>query len=43
MQTMSDALWLMNFRDLLADAWDEGHNHCFHVEDPHNPDRNPYR
>jgi hypothetical protein len=28
----------------LADAWDEGHQHCFHVEDPNNPiNGNPYR
>lgn len=25
-------------------AWDEGHGHCFHVENPHNPVKgNPYR
>lgn len=23
-------------------AWEEGHNHCFHVENPHNKERNPY-
>ncbi|MCU6481929.1 hypothetical protein [Arthrobacter sp. A2-55] len=26
-----------------ADAWDEGHTHCFHVENPRNKQRNPYR
>ena len=27
-----------------ADAWDEGHQHCFHVENPNNPIKgNPYR
>lgn len=30
--------------DALAKAWDEGHTHCFHVENPHNPVKgNPYR
>lgn len=24
-------------------AWDEGHNHCFHVEDPAQGRVNPYR
>lgn len=28
---------------IAADAWDEGHNHCFRVEDPTRNDRNPYR
>ena len=28
---------------MLADAWDAGHTHCFHVEDPRNKERNPYR
>lgn len=32
------------FRAALARAWDEGHTHCFHVENPHNPIKgNPYR
>jgi hypothetical protein len=27
-----------------AEAWDEGHSHCFRVENPHNPIKgNPYR
>lgn len=31
-------------RDIAARAWDEGHTHCFHVENPHNPVKgNPYR
>lgn len=29
--------------EVRAEAWDEGHNHCFHVEDPRNRERNPYR
>lgn len=29
-------------RTVQKSAWDEGHNHCFHVEDPGNRDRNPY-
>jgi hypothetical protein len=23
-------------------AWEAGHTHCFHVENPHNKERNPY-
>lgn len=31
-------------RSGLADAWDQGHGHCFHVEDPANQKPyNPYR
>jgi hypothetical protein len=30
--------------EYLANVWDEAHNHCFHVEDPNNPNKgNPYR
>jgi hypothetical protein len=28
---------------IAAQAWDEGHGHCFHVENPDRKDRNPYR
>lgn len=30
------------FQIMLMRVWDEGHNHCFHVEDPKN-DSNPCR
>ena len=30
-------------RAIAEKAWDEGHTHCFHVEDPKNAERNPYR
>lgn len=26
----------------LFRAWEEGHGHCFHVENPSNRERNPY-
>jgi len=28
---------------IAAQAWDEGHDHCFHVENPDRKDHNPYR
>lgn len=34
---------LRKAHEALARAWDEGHSHCFHVEDPANSERNPYR
>lgn len=27
----------------LFRAWEEGHGHCFHVENPNNRERNPYK
>lgn len=41
----SRAVWFDRWLEQVkAEAWDEGHTHCFHVENPHNPVKgNPYR
>lgn len=36
--------WLKEHdRQTAEAAWDAGHNHCFHVENPKNREKNPHR
>ena len=36
--------WLAEVvRAAKYEAWQEGHTHCFHVGDPNQDERNPYR